>query len=130
MKLRWHNAHGVAIEVVSEGGTCGLLRCRSLRLKCIGRGISSLSGFKNHPHHYQKCDNRSQNPQYPFHCDPPFNELSEESFASGRETRNVLPWPSSLFRVMSPPCTSTAQRVIDRPRPAPPHSRVRALSTR
>src|SRR2546425_3518256 len=120
MELRRHSAHGVAIEVVREGGTCRLLRRRSLRLRCIRGGIASLPGFQNHPDDYRKCGNRDQNPQYPFHCDPPFDGLAEP-FATGRETRNVLPWPSSLLRLMSPPCASTAQRVIDRPRPAPPH---------
>src|SRR5258708_15834172 len=110
MKLRWHRAHGIGIEVVREGGTRGLLRRRSLRLRCIG-GISSLPGFKNHPDQYRKCGNRSQNPEYPFHCDPPFDWLVDEYFASGRGARNVLPWPSSPFRVMSPPWPSTAPPV-------------------
>jgi hypothetical protein len=39
----------VAIEVVRERGTWGLRRRRSLRLRGIGGGTASFSGFKNQP---------------------------------------------------------------------------------
>jgi len=58
-------------------------------------------GFQNPPDQYQNYGNSTENPQYRFHCDPPFSGLAAEYFASGRETRNVLPRPSSLIRVIS-----------------------------
>src|SRR5262249_34367425 len=38
----------------------------------------------------------------------------------GRMTRNVLPFPRSLSRVICPPCARTISRAIARPMPAPP----------
>ena len=44
--------------------------------------------------------------------------------------RQVLPWPSSLSSSMRPPWTSTAQRAMQSPRPAPPRSRAPSRSVR
>ena len=49
---------------------------------------------------------------------------------TGSTMRKVLPFPTSLSTSMRPPCASTAQRASESPRPAPPRSRERALSTR
>lgn len=49
---------------------------------------------------------------------------------AGREMTNIEPTPGSLVQVMSPPCAKKIERAIDRPRPEPPMSRERALSTR
>ena len=50
--------------------------------------------------------------------------------AVGRVKRKVLPWPSSLSARMEPPWASMMCLAIARPRPVPPDSRERALSTR
>jgi len=42
----------------------------------------------------------------------------------------VEPRPSSLWHSMVPPCAATRLCEIARPRPVPPTSRERALSTR
>ena|ERR1043166_476062 len=49
---------------------------------------------------------------------------------NGKSTVNVLPRPGVLSMWMAPPCSSTIQRTIERPRPAPPSARERGLSTR
>ena len=48
----------------------------------------------------------------------------------GSSMMNVVPLFSSLSARMSPSCKSTIWRTMDRPRPVPPVSRERALSTR
>ena len=48
----------------------------------------------------------------------------------GNSTRKTAPLPGRLSTVMEPWCCVTIQRAIARPRPAPPCSRLRALSTR
>src|SRR5262249_3856844 len=54
---------------------------------------------------------------------PPWRSSS----ARGRTILNVLPLPSSLSSSISPPCTSTAQRAMQSPSPAPPASRARRV---
>ena len=46
------------------------------------------------------------------------------------DTVKVEPSPTSLFNLMSPLDLSTAWRTKDKPKPVPPTSRLRALSTR
>jgi len=48
----------------------------------------------------------------------------------GSHTVNVLPFPASLCASMRPPCASTIHLQIASPKPVPPFSRERALSTR
>ena len=48
----------------------------------------------------------------------------------GRSMMKVVPLFSSLSARISPSCKSTIWRTMDRPRPVPPVSRERALSTR
>ena len=50
--------------------------------------------------------------------------------AVGRVKQNFEPWPSSLSTQMRPPWASVSRRAMARPRPVPPLSRERALSTR
>jgi hypothetical protein len=50
--------------------------------------------------------------------------------ASGSLTRNRLPFPNALSTCTSAPCAVQTDLTIERPRPAPPSSRERALSTR
>jgi len=50
--------------------------------------------------------------------------------ASGISKRKVAPCPSWLFTDTVPPCKSTMCLTMERPRPVPPFSRERALSTR
>ena len=52
------------------------------------------------------------------------------AYATGRRTLKVLPCPISLRTSTVPPCASTSVFTMDSPRPAPPNSRERALSTR
>src|SRR6185312_7077904 len=44
--------------------------------------------------------------------------------AARRRTQNVLPWPGSERRPISPPITSTIRFAIERPRPKPSPSSV------
>ena len=48
----------------------------------------------------------------------------------GISKRNVLPRPGALVTETSPPCSVTMCLTIESPRPVPPSSRERALSTR
>ena len=50
--------------------------------------------------------------------------------ARGSRNQNVEPWPSSLVTPASPPWFKTMCLTIARPRPVPPASRERPLSTR
>src|SRR5438876_546330 len=45
--------------------------------------------------------------------------------AAGSHIVNVLPAPSVLSTLMSPPCSSASKRAIARPSPLPPRSRLR-----
>ena len=49
---------------------------------------------------------------------------------SGRETVNVLPAFTWLSTVSVPPWISAIHFAMERPKPVPPNSRERALSTR
>src|SRR6516225_11181296 len=130
VKLSWHSSDRVAIEVVSEGCTCCLRRGWTLWLGRMGGQISFFPQLQKCPGEPADHDSHNQNPNCLFHWRPPFPWFEEGLFASGREIRNVAPCPSSLLSVRSPPWAWTAQRAMDSPRPAPPHSRVLALSTR
>jgi len=48
---------------------------------------------------------------------------------AGNSTMNFVPSPGMLDIVIVPSCTATIHDTIDSPRPAPPCSRERALST-
>src|ERR1051325_5188025 len=47
------------------------------------------------------------------------------SAASGRSMRKIQPWPGMLSTWISPPCSRTACRAIESPRPRPVRSRPR-----
>ncbi len=49
---------------------------------------------------------------------------------TGRRMVKTEPLPSSLLTLTEPPCTCTMCLTMARPRPVPPTSRLRALSTR
>src|ERR1035438_6275187 len=51
-------------------------------------------------------------------------------FSAGSVKKNVAPLPSSLFTQTLPPWFCTMCLTMDKPRPVPPCSRDRALSTR
>ncbi len=51
-------------------------------------------------------------------------------WCSGSSKRKVLPSPSRLTTLTSPPCNAITCFTIESPRPVPPFSRERALSTR
>ena len=48
----------------------------------------------------------------------------------GSSTVTQVPFPGSLSIVIRPPCRSTMDFAMERPRPAPPESRDRAGSVR
>ena len=48
----------------------------------------------------------------------------------GNTSRTVVPGPSWGARAREPLCRSTSSRAMESPRPVPPDSRERALSTR
>lgn len=50
--------------------------------------------------------------------------------ASGRRTRKTLPWPRSLVTLTEPSRACARCLTMANPRPVPPNSRERALSTR
>ena len=49
---------------------------------------------------------------------------------AGKDRTNVVPLPNLLSTLMVPSILSTTWRTMERPRPVPPTSRDRALSTR
>ena len=53
-----------------------------------------------------------------------------DKLTPGKQIRTVQPPLVLLSSATSPPCASTAHFTIERPKPAPPDSRHRALSTR
>src|SRR5437773_457902 len=56
---------------------------------------------------------------------PPGGHEPGGDSAAGSHIVNVLPAPSVLSTVMSPPCSSASKRAIARPSPLPPRSRLR-----
>ena len=66
----------------------------------------------------------------PRQQDPPLADAEAPLLAGasstrdGRLTVNVLPWPSSLATVRSPPIIRQNLRLMARPRPVPPYLRV------
>ena len=56
--------------------------------------------------------------------------VAPAGMARGRVKKKVEPWPSALSTRMRPPWASTMCLAMARPRPVPPDSRERALSTR
>ena len=59
-----------------------------------------------------------------------YDSVTESSVARGSETLIVVPRPTSLAASALPPCNCAICLTIERPRPVPPSSRLRALSAR
>src|SRR5438445_6117085 len=62
-------------------------------------------------------------PADPFD-DPPLAWPADAGIDVGRYTMNVLPLPTSLCSLISPPRRVVSSRQIDRPRPVPPYLRL------
>ena len=56
--------------------------------------------------------------------DPPFAWPEEAGIDVGRYTVNVLPLPTALCSLISPPSRLVSSRQIDSPRPVPPYFRL------
>jgi len=59
-----------------------------------------------------------------------WRQPSYQARDSGSRMRSTEPWPGVLSTSMAPPWASAIHLPIDKPRPAPPISRERALSAR
>ena len=121
-----HIRAGSAAKLLREGGHVGRLRALlALRKQPRGR-LHDFSAHMRLKRRHQR-ERKQQADQRLFHL---LTSLIARHYFTGSCTVNVVPSPRLDCTVTEPACRRTICCTMDRPRPVPPVSRERALSTR